>query len=138
MYDEYNVYSIIIAICLTFLSYIAYPFIRVIIMKKEYTPAEVKKMALLNSIIVGGIFLILTAALYDDITWSSGPAFIYYFINKSIWIKKKKSTNKSKKVEYKSSNALTNYNELIKLKELLDNGILTQEEFDEEKSKLLS
>ncbi|MDD2392255.1 MAG: hypothetical protein PHU94_04925 [Bacilli bacterium] len=85
--------NIIFSLILTIFAYMIYPFIRTKIMNIEYNKNTCKKMALWNSIVVGGIFLILTTALQENATWSVGPAFIYYWINRTLWIKKDKSTN---------------------------------------------
>ena len=99
MDDSSLIISLIIGLVLTFICYEAYPFIRVVLMKKEYNEQEAKKMALWNSIIVGFIFLVLTVSTNENATWSAGPAFLYYWINKSLWIKKKPKNNSSRKKE---------------------------------------
>lgn len=85
--------NIIFSLILTIVVYMIYPFIRTKFMNVEYNENTCKKMALWNSIVVGGIFLILTTALQENATWSAGPAFLYYWINRTLWIKKDKSIN---------------------------------------------
>lgn len=99
-YDELNPTNIVIDLLLTIVAYMIYPFFRIIIMKHKYTEKEVKKMILWNSIIVGGIFLILTSVANtmsgSSTLWSAGPAFLYYCINSAIWVPKFKEKKISK------------------------------------------
>lgn len=90
---DFDYGNIIFSLILTIVAYMIYPFIRTKFMKVEYDENTCKKMALWNSIIVGGIFLILTSALQENATWSAGPAFLYYWINRNLWIKKEKNIN---------------------------------------------
>ncbi len=86
-------YSVLLfGIIITFISYEAFPFISVFLMRKEYNEEQAKKMAKWNSIIVGLIYLIITVDQDQNVTWSPAPAILYYFINSSIWVKKEKNT----------------------------------------------
>lgn len=82
---------IMVSLILTIFCYMIYPFIRVVLMKKQYNEESCKKMAIWNSVIVGGIFMILT--IDSGGVWNAAPAFIYYSINKTLWISKKKNNN---------------------------------------------
>ena len=63
----------------------AFPLIRLLINGKRFPKKRANKIALLNSIIVGAIFFIATAALSESATtWNAAPAFMYYWINKAI------------------------------------------------------
>ena len=66
-----------------FIFYEAYPFVRVVLMKKEYNFQQAKKMALCNSIIVGVILFFWNLYL-----WSLVFSIIYYLINRRLWVKK--------------------------------------------------
>ena len=102
MSDSELIYTLIIGLALTFLCYEAYPFVRVVLMKKKYNEEEAKKMALWNSVVVGFIFLVLTVSTNENATWSAGPAFLYYWINRNLWVNKKgKSNPKKEKLEDK-------------------------------------
>lgn len=85
---ELNYVGIIVGIIITCISYMVYPFIKVKLMGVKYDAIACKKMAKWNSIIVGGIYLVLTTALQENVTWSAAPAFLYYWINSSVWINK--------------------------------------------------
>lgn len=85
---DFNFMGIIVGIIITCISYMGYPFIRVKLMGVKYDSDACKKMAKWNSIIVGGIYLVLTAALQENVTWSAAPAFLYYWINSSVWVNK--------------------------------------------------
>lgn len=69
---------------------------------------KAKKLALINSLIVGVIFLIITATLFEDVTWSILPAVTYYYISKAILIsKEEKKKEKVKELEKKYGITLT-------------------------------
>ena len=87
---EFNPLTLLLDLIITVVAYISYPFIRIKIMKHNYTENEAKKMVLLNSVIVGCIFLILNIIVSEvngsSLAWSAGPAFFYYCINSAIWV----------------------------------------------------
>ena len=94
MDNDFDIGSLIISIILTAICYMAYPFFSTKILQKEYDEKACQKMALWNSVIVGGIFFVLTT-VYTDNMWNSITAFFYYYINKSSWISKDGVKNKS-------------------------------------------
>ena len=98
--------SFILGILITLICYELYPFIRIILMKHDYTKEEAKKMVLWNSIVVGGGFLILTSLIYgasgNSGSWSAGPAMLYYFINSGIWVSR---FNSKKENNIKNNNS---------------------------------
>lgn len=99
--------SVILGVLLTFVCYTAYPFITTKVKRKKYNKKECQKMAMWNSIIVGFIFCVITAIFDSNATWSAGPAFLYYWINKDLWVdksKKKKSNQRKKEESYKCDN----------------------------------
>ena len=74
-----------LGVILTAIVYMAFPLIRLLINGKRFPKKRANKIALLNSIIVGAIFFIATAALSESATtWNVAPAFMYYWINKAI------------------------------------------------------
>lgn len=85
--------NLLVSLILTIACYMAYPFIRVKLMKKKYTEETCKKMAIWNSVIVGAIFMVLT--IESGGVWSAIPAYIYYSINKTLWISKEKKETKA-------------------------------------------
>ena len=91
-YNELNALTIIIDLILTIIGYMIYPFIRIKIMKHEYTKKQAKKMIIWNSIIVGLIFAIITYSLYGSNTTTNvinfAPALFYYYINYAVWVSK--------------------------------------------------
>lgn len=95
--NDYNIIGLLVGLALTVICYCGYPFIRIKLMKKKYNEKEAKKMILWNSIIVGFISLILTVSMKENVVWGGGPMVFYYYVNKSIWLKKKKSKSKHKK-----------------------------------------
>lgn len=95
--NDYNVFYLLIGFVLTVICYEAYPFIRIKLMKKKYNKKDANKMILCNSIIVGLIFLILTVSINQNVAWSAGPSLFWYYVNKKIWLKKKKSKVKQEK-----------------------------------------
>lgn len=50
----------------------------------KYDKKTANRIALINSIIVGLLFLIITSATTENSKWSAAPAFFYYFINVAI------------------------------------------------------
>ena len=56
-----------------------------------------KKIAFLNSLIVGSIFFIITHIVFEDVTWSIVPAVTYYFVNKFILISKEEKVKENLK-----------------------------------------
>lgn len=105
---DFNFINIFINLILTILGYMLYPFIRVVLMKKIYDKDSCKKMAIWNSVIVGGIFMILT--INSGGVWNAVPAFFYYSINKTLWINKKKNnieTNNSNEKQTITSQDIT-------------------------------
>lgn len=96
-FNEYNIFYLLIGFILTVVCYEAYPFIKIKLIKKKYNEKEKNKMILWNSIVVGFIFFILTVSTSENIAWSAGPSLFYYYINKKIWLKKKKSKSKQEK-----------------------------------------
>ena len=74
-----------LGVILTAIVYMAFPLIRLLINGKRFPKKRAHKIALWNSIIVGAIFFIATAALSESATtWNVAPAFMYYWINKAI------------------------------------------------------
>jgi hypothetical protein len=199
--DTYQFLSILIGVAITFVCYEIYPFIRVVLMKKEYDEKQVKKMAKWNSVIVCLVTYIIILIIFEEARRSPSTAmgipaaYLYYLINKKVWVsknnkeEKKKKEKKEKKEkekkkqekkeiveeiineEYTSvcSNCGTmvkdtdivcpncgesfddeeeveeeietdmdqKYSDLKKLKQLLDEKIITKAEFEKEKKKIL-
>ena len=104
--NDYNIISLLVGVALTAICYCGYPLVRIKLMKKKYNEKEAKKMILWNSIIVGFIFLILTVSMRKNIVWSGGPMVFYYYVNKSIWLKKKKPKSKHKKDDKNTNEVL--------------------------------
>lgn len=74
-----------LGVILTAIVYMAFPLIRLLINGKRFPKKRANKIALWNSIVVGAIFFIATAALSESATtWNVAPAFMYYWINKAI------------------------------------------------------
>ena len=94
---EINWFGLVIGILITCLSYMLIPVI-LKLKNGSYDESKAKKIALWNSIIVGGIYMILTIELMGTSSaWNAGPAFLYYGINFSLL----KSRNKEKKEKIK-------------------------------------
>lgn len=90
---EINWFSLIISILITCVSYMLFP---VILRIKNgcYEEDKSKKIAFWNSIIIGGIYMILTSALTSEV-WNAAPAFLYYWVNLSLL----KYENKEKNID---------------------------------------
>ena len=94
---EINWFGLFIGILITCFSYMLIPVI-LKIKNGSYDESKAKKIALWNSIIVGGIYMILTIELMGTSSaWNAGPAFLYYGVNFSLL----KSRNKEKKEKMK-------------------------------------
>lgn len=96
---EINWFGLVIGILITCLSYMLIP---VILKLKNggYDESKAKKIALWNSIIVGGIYMILTIELMGTSSaWNAGPAFLYYGINFSLLKRGKKAIKEKVKKE---------------------------------------
>lgn len=91
---DFNIPGILISLVLTVVCYMAYPFIQTKFLNKKYTKETCNKMAIWNSVIVGFVFMIITISIDQNATWSAGPAFLYYWINRTLWISKTSSTIK--------------------------------------------
>ena len=75
----------ILAISLTMIFYMGFPLIKLWINQGKFEKKKAKKIALWNSIIVGGCFFILSFLMYEGgVAWSAAPAVTYYFINRAI------------------------------------------------------
>lgn len=149
--DFYSPVEIIIGILLTAVVYMAYPFYLVVIKKKYLNKKEAKKIALLNSLILGGIFLVITMLSGNGVAWSAGPAFLYYLINSTLYAEKNKENATTSKIAKNESskkstakkpfNSVNNIDEkyevLKKLKQMLDEEIISKAEYEKEKKKIL-
>jgi len=80
------VLQLLTSLLFTIICYMFFPIIRILINKGKFDEEKAKKIALWNSIIIGGIFAVLT--IDAGIQWSAGPAFLYYYINKTVLTKK--------------------------------------------------
>lgn len=76
--------SLLVGVIITAVAYMACPVIKLIRNQGKFEKKRARKIALWNSIVVGAIFCVLTAASESGATWSAGPAFLYYWINSSI------------------------------------------------------
>ncbi len=75
----------VVPVVLTAVVYMAFPLLRLILNKGKFESKRARRIALWNSIIVGGIFSILTTVLLDSgAHWNAFPAFMYYWINKVV------------------------------------------------------
>ncbi len=80
---SFNWGYIFLALLITLITYMIVPFILRLV-NGSYEKKEAKKIALWNSIIVGGIYFVLTIATNDNSsvsTWNAGPAVLYYGVN---------------------------------------------------------
>lgn len=66
---------------LTAISYMAFPLIRLLSHRGKFEKKRARRIALWNSVIVGGFFLIATAIYEGSGVWSAGPSVLYYWIN---------------------------------------------------------
>ena len=103
---EINWFGLIIGFLITCVSYMLVP---VILRIKNgcYEEDKAKKIALWNSITIGGIYMILTSALTSE-DWNIAPAVLYYWVNLSLLKYENKEKNidnnvQNKEVEIKAS-----------------------------------
>lgn len=97
----YNADNLLLSLIITIICYMIFPIIKLIINKGKYNLERAKKIALWNSIVVGGIFMILT--IENGAQWQPFPAVLYYYINKFILSSKTdtvKKKNNNSKLEY--------------------------------------
>lgn len=126
--------NIILGLFITLISYMFFPFFK-FYRKYNYSEKEIKKFNLINSIIVFSTFFVIVFLLYEE-SENIVPAFFYYFINNYIWLKNA-NKNKINTQKKKEKNIVDKYETLKKLKNLLDEEIISQEEFEKEKDKIL-
>ena len=135
-------------------------FVNIILMSKSYDKSPgtyyfAKKVALIElalDIILDFIMLYIidnyeiTEVSYFKVSTSIGTSIIWFWLinnylnNKKeilLYEHKKKTNNIKTNKTIIENSVLDKYNELIKLDELRKKGIITDEEFDKEKSKLL-
>lgn len=90
----------VFGLLLTAFIYMAFPLAKLYVNGGRFTKNKAHKIALWNSITLGIVFYIITVATSNDGTiWNSGPALIYYWINRSILTDKnttKQTLNKEK------------------------------------------
>lgn len=89
---------IIIAIHLTAICYMAFPILRLIIHRGKFERKKARRIALWNSIVLGVIFFVLNAALFESAS-APTPAIIYFWINFAILAKKKEKNVIEENVE---------------------------------------
>lgn len=138
---KYNFTNIILGALITCLIYLIYPWIKfTLIARKKYSNKEISKTLLINSIVICILDNIIGIQFIENYTINIAPAFFYYFINTIIFTKNEKKENKQiQKVKKNiNNNYINNYDNLIKLKKLLDNNIITQEEYEIEKNKIIN
>lgn len=87
--------SLLVGVVITAVAYMVVPLLCLFINGKM-EEKKAKKLALWNSIVLGAIFLILTASA--DGIWNAAPAYLYYLINKRI-LTDKFLASENKKIE---------------------------------------
>lgn len=116
--------NFIIDLLITMVAYMAYPFIKFKLSDNNttYTKEQINKTCIINSIIVAFIFLMIGTNFIEGYTPNFAPAFVWYCINYSIFIKKEK-INKAKSKDnkwedfleenFKATGTRTNMQELM-------------------------
>ena len=87
---------------------------------------------------VNKVLLLLSNKCPNAVLGYSSEADEYVSKNKSKLVDKKENTNITKRLEKNSTYGADKYEELAKIKELLDDGVLTKKEFETEKQKILN
>ncbi len=72
---------IVLLLILTAFFYMLVPVICLVTNQGRFDKRRAKKIALWNSIVVGAVFLVITAMIAPEQTWSALPAVFYYGIN---------------------------------------------------------
>ena len=75
--------NLLLGLLVTAIVYMAIPMIMLLRNHGKFDKKKAKKIALWNSIILGAIFLIITASMGVG-AWSAAPAVLYYWINSAI------------------------------------------------------
>ena len=88
---EYFAYMLL-GLLLTAVFYMGFPLIRLYCNHGKFEKKKARSIALWNSVVVGAVFLLLTY-LGGSSSWSYGPAFLYYLINRAILTKKESFIN---------------------------------------------
>ena len=73
-----------LGLLITAIAYMAFPLIRLSMNGGKFEQKQARKIALWNSIVVGAVFLVLTAAGDSGTAWNAAPAFLYYWIRVAI------------------------------------------------------
>ena len=83
--------DLLFAVLTTAFAYMAFPVTLILIKRKRFDVKTAKTIALFNSIILGLIFIIVTAEQSNgSVQWNSFPAVLYYWINQLVLTKKDK------------------------------------------------
>lgn len=140
--------ELIIGIAITAGMYMIYPLYKFTNKYETYTKKEIRKTLIINSIVVFLIDTFLAYAIFSsNAKINPIPMFFYFFINCCIWYRKasentEKNTRKEETIKIdkqeNEDDITKNVKELRELKKLLDENILTKEEFDKEKAKILN
>ncbi len=83
--------GLILSLLSTAIIYMLFPAIKLVLNHGQFEKQTARKIALWNSIILGGLFCILTPLLGG--VWNAAPAILYYWINKALLTKKKTLDN---------------------------------------------
>ena len=135
--------ELLFGIIITAIMYMICPFLK-FIANNNYTEKQIRNVLIVNSIFVCILDNLVALLLVENYNEASIlPAFIYFYINYAIWSKKatdKDNVSKKSKIKSNTTEVQTSkqkYEDLEKLKELLDKKAITEEEFEEEKKKIL-
>lgn len=94
---EENIFSLLISLVITIIIYCIYPFIKYVLLKKEYDSKKLKITLIINSTVIFLIDCIIS--IPRGATPGLTAAFLYYGINYSIYSKKLKRIEKSMRHE---------------------------------------
>ena len=125
--------------------YIVMPML-VLLIKKEKNEKTIKKVSLINSIIIGFLFLIIIIIFEDPVrenilyfilsfVFVTIISIVYYCINYCFYSKDKRVKTKGLTTKEEFDNKIDSLN---KLKKLYDDKVITKEEFKKEKEKILN
>ena len=99
------------SLIITAIAYMAVPMIMMASNGGKFPKKKANKIALINSLVVGVLFLIITISLEATAGWSAAPAILYYGINFAIISEKStKEKNNSENNEIQPSQK-ENFNE---------------------------
>lgn len=99
---EMSLFDFILNFILTIIGYMGFPFYKFYFSKENYDLKFKKKIIFWNSVFAAILFTLLRLIFYgyNDTTINFAPAFLYYIINKFLYVRKREEENDYLSSEY--------------------------------------